>query len=68
MSGSGRRGDLVSKPERRFAFIAAGRLGETEFNPSWSAKHASEPAVIFFNSLESGSDVVDRHACGKVWG
>src|SRR5439155_12353732 len=38
-------------------------LAETNLNPSWSAK-----LRLSFNSLESVSDVVDRHACGKVWG
>jgi hypothetical protein len=51
---------VASRPLQR-------RFGETNLNPSWSAKHASE-LRLSLNSLESASDVVDRHACGKVWG
>src|SRR5690242_17080785 len=51
--------------ERRASIAPA--AAETNWNPSWSEKHASETAIIF-PILELASDVVHPHACGKVWG
>jgi hypothetical protein len=39
-----------------------------ETNIQVGSRNTRAKLWLFFNSLESASDVVDGHACGKVWG
>jgi hypothetical protein len=58
-------GGSIVAYEKKYGFIASRQRGQRCPN---EFLHSRARWFHPINSLESASDVVDRHACGKVWG